>query len=40
MWAWFALAGFVLVLSALDLLVFHRDAHEDFFRKAAIFSDL
>jgi tellurite resistance protein TerC len=38
LWAWAALIAFILVLLALDLFVFHRDAHEVTFREASIFS--
>ena len=37
-WAWFAFAGFVLVLLALDLFVLHRKEKEISFREAAILS--
>ena len=37
-WAWFAFAGFVLVLLALDLFVLHRHEKEISFKEAAILS--
>jgi hypothetical protein len=35
-WAWFAFAGFVLLLLALDLFVLHRGEKEISFREAAV----
>ena len=35
---WFAFTGLILGLLALDLFVFHRDAHEDSVREATIWS--
>ena len=37
-WVWLAFAGGILVLLALDLFVFHREAHEPSVREAALFS--
>ena len=37
-WIWVAFVGFVLGMLALDLGVFHRDAHEVKFKEAAIWS--
>ncbi len=37
-WIWVAFVGFVLGMLALDLVVFHRDAHEVKFKEAAIWS--
>ncbi|MEZ5098853.1 MAG: TerC family protein [Thermoleophilia bacterium] len=39
-WVWLALVAFIGALLALDLLVFHRDAHEVTLREAAVFSAL
>lgn len=36
-WAWWAVIGFVVSLLALDLFVFHREAHEVSFREATRF---
>ena len=36
--AWAAVAGLILVLLALDLFVFHREAHEVSMREATVFS--
>jgi tellurite resistance protein TerC len=38
LWIWLAFAGFVVTLLALDLFVFHREAHEVSFREATVFS--
>ena len=38
LWAWAVFTGIVLVLLALDLFVFHRDAHEVSFKEATIYS--
>ena len=37
-WAWGAFVGLILLLLALDLLVFHRTAHVVEFREAALYS--
>jgi tellurite resistance protein TerC len=37
-WVWLALIAFIAVLLALDLFVFHREAHEVSFREATVFS--
>jgi len=37
-WVWAAFVGLILALLALDLFVFHREAHEVSFREAAKFS--
>ncbi|MGE5409296.1 MAG: TerC family protein [Syntrophothermus sp.] len=37
-WAWLALVAVIAVALALDLLVFHRDAHEVSMREATIYS--
>ncbi len=37
-WMWVAFVGLVLALLALDLFVFHREAHEVSFREATTFS--
>ncbi len=37
-WVWAGLVGFILLLLALDLFVFHRDAHEVSMREAALLS--
>ncbi len=37
-WVWLGFVGLILALLALDLFVFHRDAHEVSFREAAVFS--
>src|SRR5687768_12323729 len=37
-WLYFGFTGFVLLVLALDLGVFHRQAHEVSFREAAIWS--
>ncbi|HYG71750.1 MAG TPA: TerC family protein [Actinomycetota bacterium] len=37
-WVWFAFVGLILVLLALDLFVFHREAHVVSFREASLFS--
>ena len=37
-WTWAAFVGLILLLLALDLLVFHRDAHEVSFREATLYS--
>jgi tellurite resistance protein TerC len=37
-WAWFAFAVFILLMLALDLFVFHREAKEVSFREAALLS--
>ncbi len=37
-WAWVGFVALILVLLALDLLVFHREAHEVSFREATKFS--
>lgn len=39
-WAWLAFSGAVLILLALDLLVFHREAREPSVRDAALFQRL
>jgi TerC family integral membrane protein len=38
LWIWVAFVGLVVSLLALDLFVFHRDAHEVSFREATVFS--
>ena len=38
LWVWVAFVGLILFLLALDLLVFHREAHEVSFREATKFS--
>jgi tellurite resistance protein TerC len=38
LWAWPAFVGLILLLLALDLFVFHREAHEVSFREATKFS--
>ncbi len=38
LWAWAAFVGLILLLLALDLFVFHREAHEVSFREATRFS--
>ena len=38
LWVWAAFVAFVLVALALDLFVFHREAHEVSFREATVFS--
>jgi tellurite resistance protein TerC len=38
LWVWAAFVGLILFLLALDLLVFHREAHEVSFREATKFS--
>ncbi len=38
LWVWAAFVAFVLAALALDLFVFHRDAHEVSFREATMFS--
>jgi len=38
LWVWVAFLGLILALLALDLLVFHRNAHEVSFREATLFS--
>ena len=38
LWVWVAFTGLILVLLALDLFVFHKDAHEISFREAALSS--
>lgn len=38
LWVWAAFVAFVLVALALDLFVFHREAHEVSFREATLFS--
>jgi tellurite resistance protein TerC len=38
LWIWAAFVGLILFLLALDLLVFHREAHEVSFREATKFS--
>lgn len=38
LWAWIAVIGLTLVLLALDLFVFHREAHEIRLREAAAYS--
>ncbi len=38
LWAWGALVGFIVFLLLLDLVVFHREAHEVNTREASIFS--
>ena len=40
LWIWFAFVGFVAVMLVLDLLVFHRDAHEISLAHAARYSAL
>jgi tellurite resistance protein TerC len=40
LWVWGAFVGFILFLLALDLFVFHREAHEVSFREATVFSTL
>jgi tellurite resistance protein TerC len=37
LWIWAALVGFILALLALDLFVFHRQAHEVSIREASTF---
>ena len=37
-WTWAAFVGLILLLLALDLLVFHREAHEVSFREATLYS--
>jgi hypothetical protein len=37
-WAWVGFVGLIVFLLALDLFVFHRDAHEVSFREATKFS--
>jgi len=37
-WVWFAFVALILVLLALDLFVFHRDAHVVSFREATLYS--
>ncbi len=37
-WAWFAVVGFIAAMLALDLLVFHREAHEVRMREAVTWS--
>ena len=37
-WAWAAVIGFILAMLAVDLLFFHRDAHEVSIREAATWS--
>jgi tellurite resistance protein TerC len=37
-WAWVAVIGFILAMLAVDLLFFHRDAHEVSIREAATWS--
>jgi tellurite resistance protein TerC len=37
-WIWVAFVGLILLLLALDLLVFHREAHEVSFREASVFT--
>lgn len=39
-WLWLAFAGFIVAMLALDLFVFHRDAHEVEFREATIYSSV
>ena len=39
-WLWFGFAAGVLAMLALDLFVFHRDAHEVGFREATIYSSV
>jgi len=38
LWVWPAFVGLILLLLALDLFVFHREAHEVSFREATLFS--
>ena len=38
LWMWAAFVGFILAMLALDLVVFHKDAHEVSFREAATWS--
>ena len=38
LWVWVAFVGLILTLLALDLFVFHREAHEVSFREATLFS--
>jgi tellurite resistance protein TerC len=38
LWVWLAFAAFIAVMLALDLFVFHREAHEVSFREATVFS--
>ena len=38
LWVWPAFVGLILFLLALDLFVFHRDAHEVSFREATMYS--
>ena len=40
LWMWIAFVAFVAAMLALDLFVFHRDAHEVSFREASLFSAL
>jgi tellurite resistance protein TerC len=40
LWMWLAFVAFVAVMLALDLFVFHRDAHEVSFREASAYSAL
>jgi tellurite resistance protein TerC len=35
-WAWVAVIGFILAMLAVDLLFFHREAHEVSIREAAM----
>jgi tellurite resistance protein TerC len=37
-WVWVAFVALILILLALDLFVFHREAHEVSFREATLFS--
>jgi tellurite resistance protein TerC len=38
LWVWAAFVGMILLLLALDLFVFHREAHEVSFREATLYS--
>jgi len=38
LWVWPAFVGLILLLLAIDLFVFHREAHEVSFREATLFS--
>ncbi len=40
LWVWVAFVGLILLLLALDLFVFHKEAHEVSFREATLFSVL